>query len=603
MGADLTRRQAAILVADAAGYSRLMASDGPGTVAALDTARETFRRQIATQGGQVVDMAGDSVLAIFDDACAAVRTALKVQGQLASIFASVAEPQRMRFRIGLHQGEVMGKSDGTVYGDGVNIAARLEALAEAGGITASAAVAEATRGQDEVYFVDQGEQLVKNIPYPVHAYRWVTADRRTPPGAVPHAGKPTSHPSIAVLPFVNLSADPEQAYFAEGIAEDLITALSRMRWLTVIARNSSFTYKGRAIDVREVGKSLGARYVLEGSVRKGGERVRVSCSLVDTSTGSQLWADRYDRELAETFDLQDEMTLTIAGTIEPELSKAEQERVRRKPVDNLDAWDLFQRGMWHYSQFTLEGHAESRRLLQQAVLRDPQFAPALSYLALSHYSSFFNRLDADANSLVVARDLALRALAIDNKQALARFVLGRIHTVTGQIAAALDELQSAIQLNPSLALAHYGRAAVLLQLGRGEEALESAATAERLSPHDPSVWAFQSTRALALSLGGRPEEAEPVARKAVHHPAATFWAIAGLASILGHLGREAEGREAIAQLVAKRPDFSMAMFRRVYAGARFEGQRNAGPSNLTRHFFEGLYKAGLPLPEPVEPNA
>ena len=600
--AELIRRQAAILMADVAGYSRLMASDGPGTVAALDTARAAFREQIAARRGHVVDMAGDSVLAVFEDASAAVRSALTIQAQLAAIFASVAEPQRMRFRIGLHQGEVMGKADGTVYGDGVNIAARLESLAEAGGITASAAVAEAVRDADDVHFVDQGEQLVKNIPYPVHAYRWVTADRQTPPGAVPHAVKTTRHPSIAVLPFVNLSHDPEQDYFAEGIAEDLITALSRLRWLTVVARNSSFTYKGRAQDVREIGKSLNARYVLEGSVRKVGERVRVSCRLVDSSDGKQLWAEKYDRDLAGTFELQDEITLTLAGTIEPELSRAEQERVLRKPVDNLDAWDLFQRALWHFWQYTKPAHAEARRLLQQALLRDPQFAPAHSYLALSHFSGFINGLDMAPDSFKLACESAERALALDDKEAMSRFVLGRVHTLMGRAAAGVEELRTAVRLNPSFAQAHFGLGAALHTLDRWEEAVEACVTAERLSPHDGMVSSFQSTRALALAMGGQHDEARRVARLATQSPTTPFWSHAALASILGNMGYADEAAAALARLLEIRPDFSVTLFDQVFRPLMTEAGQAAKPSLSRAQFLGGLYKAGLPQSNASEGN-
>ena len=589
------QRMAAILAADVAGYSRLMAADGPATVASLDAGRAVFREHVATQGGQVIDMAGDSVLAVFDNASAAVRAATAVQQRLAQGLQAVPEPRRMRFRIGLHQGEVLEKADGTVYGDGVNIAARLESLAEVGGITVSAAVAEATRADAGVHFVDQGEQLVKNIPYPVHAFRWVTADGTTPFGALPHLVQPARHPSIAVLPFANQSNDPEQEYFADGISEDLITALSRQRWLTVIARNSSFAYKGRGQDVRELGKTLGARYVLDGSVRKSGGRVRISCHLVDTSNGNDIWSKRFDRDLAETFELQDEITLTIAGAIEPELSKAEQDRVRRKPVDNMDAWDLYQRGAWHFYRYNKEGHAEAQQLFQAALARDPQFAPALSFLAWCVYSSFVNRHDESADSFERARELALRALALDDKESLPRFVLGRIYSMSGKVRAGLEELLQAVHLNPSFALAHYGLGATYLRLDRWEEACECLATAERLSPHDASIWSFQSTRSLALSIGGHYEQAESLARKAAQHPAATFWALASLASVLGHRGKLDDGRGVVAELLAKRPDFSMALFRRVYSvGVSTSDEPSEGVAASTRHFFEGMNLAGLP---------
>jgi adenylate cyclase len=380
MPAELTQRLAAVLVADVQGYSRLMSGDARATVEALDAARALFGREIDAQRGQVVDMAGDGVLAVFDSPSNAVQAALAVQARLAAAAEAMPEERRMRFRVGVHLGPVVQKPDGTVYGDGVNVAARLQALAEAGGLAVSASVAEAVRGRVDMHLADQGERVLKNIPYPVQVFRWVTAQQQTPPGAVPAPSQPRRHVSVAVLPFANLSGDPEQEYFADGVAEDLITALSRLRWLTVLARNSSFTYKGRSLDVREVGKALAARYVVEGSVRKIGERVRVSCHLIDAATGNQVWAERYDRRLAQTFELQDEITLTIAGAIEPELSRAEQDHVRRQPADRHDAWDLFHRGLWHFWKYTRESHAEARRLFQAARALDPQFVQAHSYL-------------------------------------------------------------------------------------------------------------------------------------------------------------------------------------------------------------------------------
>jgi TolB-like protein/cytochrome c-type biogenesis protein CcmH/NrfG len=399
-----------------------------------------------------------------------------------------------------------------------------------------------------------------------------------------------------VLPFANLSNDPAQEYFADGIAEDLITALSRLRWLNVIARNSTFNYKGRTLDARAVGQALGARYILEGSVRQSGGRVRISCRLVDASTSNQVWAEKYDREIAQAFDLQDEITLTIAGTIEPELSRAEQERVRRKPVDNMDAWDLFQRGLWHFWKYTREAHAEARRLFQAASAVDASFAPAQAYLALSYFSSYINGLDSSEESFRLARETAMRALALDDKEPMARFVLGRVHTQAGQWQAGIEELQTAVKLNPSFAQAYYGLGAALLGAGRWEEAVGACATAQRLSPHDPMLPAFQSIRASALSYGTRLEEAEVLARAATRHPTTSFWNIATLASVLGHQGRIDEARESVAKLLEARPDFSEQMF------ARFFGRLDQAPKaagsrvNSRVYFFEGLYKAGLPHP-------
>ena len=335
------QRLAAILAADVAGYSRLMGSDELATVAALDSARGIFREHIEAHQGHVIDMAGDSVLASFDTATGAVAAALAVQEDLVATVAAVPEDRQMRFRIGVHLGDVMEKTDGTVYGDGVNIAARLEGLAEPGGITVSDAVQGAVQGRVNATFADQGEQQVKNILHTVHAYRLVSAQREELTTAADRSSKPSNEkPSIAVLPFANMSGDSEQEYFADGISEDIITALSKLRWFFVIARNSSFAYKGKADDVKRVARDLGVRYVLEGSVRKGGNRVRITAQLIDASTGSHLWADRYDGDLTDIFALQDEITKKVVAAIEPKLLEAEGIRSQSRSPEDFGAWDM-----------------------------------------------------------------------------------------------------------------------------------------------------------------------------------------------------------------------------------------------------------------------
>ncbi len=316
---DLRRHLVAILAADAVGYSRLMGSDEIGTVKALDAARTVFRNQIERNQGRIVDMAGDSVLAMFDSAIGAVNAALAVQDSLATSMMVVPEEGRMRFRIGVHLGDVVEKPDGTAYGDGVNIAARLQMLSAPGGIAVSESIHTAVRGKVAVSFEDQGEHLVKNIADPLRVFSAKPGRHATTPStlATPASGLPMpDRPSIAVLPFTNMSGDPEQEYFADGVVEDIITALSRIRWLFVIARNSSFTFKGKAVDVRHVGRELGVRYVLEGSVRKAGNRVRMTGQLVEAETGRHLWANRFDGELAELFDLQDRITESVVFAIE-----------------------------------------------------------------------------------------------------------------------------------------------------------------------------------------------------------------------------------------------------------------------------------------------
>jgi adenylate cyclase len=347
-GPDLRCRLLAILAADAAGYSRLMSLDDRATVAALDNARTVFREHVAAHGGLVVDTVGDSVLAIFDTATGAVKAALAAQHDLADVAGDVPEERRMRFRVGVHMGDVIEKADGTVHGDGMNIAARLQVLAEPGGITVSESIRTAVKGRVGASFEDQGEQQVKNITDPVRAYRVGPEDSA--------ATKPMSatgeidlslpdKPSIAVLPFTNMSGDPEQDYFADGMVEDIITALARMGWFFVIARNSSFVYKGKAVDIKQVGRELGVRYVVEGSVRRSGGRVRITGQLIEAESGRHVWADRFEGSLDDVFELQDRITEGIVTAIEPNMMHAEVERARAKPPSGLKAYDLILRAM------------------------------------------------------------------------------------------------------------------------------------------------------------------------------------------------------------------------------------------------------------------
>ena len=351
----LSHRLAAILAADAAGYSRLMSIDDKATVTALDAARAVFRTQIEAQLGRVIDMAGDSVLAVFGTAAGAVTAALAVQARINTLADAEPEDRRMRFRIGIHLGDVIEKADGTVYGDGVNIAARLEGLAEPGGVTVSDSIRSAVKGKVGASFEDQGEQAVKNIVDPVRAWRLRAAapangtHGAAAPSAAVSAVATTStatielslpdKPSIAVLPFTNMSGDPEQEYFTDGITEDIITELSRFHSLFVIARNSSFSYKGQSPDIRRVGRELGVRYVLEGSIRKSANRIRVTAQLIDAITGNHLWAEKYDRVLEDIFEVQEELTRSIVTTMAPHIDEEERNKVHRLRPESLGAYE------------------------------------------------------------------------------------------------------------------------------------------------------------------------------------------------------------------------------------------------------------------------
>src|SRR5437660_1683965 len=367
------RRLAAILAADVAGYSRLMGADEEGTLAALKAHRRAvLDPKITEHRGRIVKTTGDGLLVEFASVVDAVRCAVDMQRQMAERNAGVAAEQRIEFRIGLNVGDII-IDDKDIYGDGVNIAARLEGLAAPGGICVSRVVRDQVRDKLDFSFEDMGEQQVKNIARPVRVHRVAMGFESRP--IAPAISQPaiSDRPSIGVLPFDNMSADPEQEYFVDGIVEDIITGLSRIKWLLVIARNSTFVYKGRAVDVKQAGRELGVRYVLEGSLRKAGNRVRITAQLIEAETGTHVWAERYDRPLGDIFELQDELTLNVVGAIEPNLRQAEIERARRKRPENLDAYDLYLRAQ-PFAQVAMPGDAgKALALLDQALLLEPEY--------------------------------------------------------------------------------------------------------------------------------------------------------------------------------------------------------------------------------------
>jgi len=392
------RRLTAILAADVAGYSRLMGADEEGTHERLQAHfRELVNPKINEHRGRIVKNAGDGFLAEFPSVVDAVRSAVEVQRGMAEREPEVPEERRIRFRMGINLGDVIAEEH-DIFGDGVNVAARLEALAEPGGICVSRVVRDQVRDRLDYAFEDLGEQQVKNIARPVRVYR--VGDRARPiaqplsaaPSALPLPDKP----SIAVLPFSNMSSDPEQESFADGIAEDVITALSRYPSLFVIARNSCFTYKGRTVDVKQIGCELGVRYVLEGSLRKAGNRIRVTAQLVEAETGKHDWAERYDRDFADIFAVQDEITEAVTIAIAPAIAEAEQHRAMRKPPGSLDAWAAYQRGLWHFSKFTTNDNAIAQKFFQQAIKSDPNFAGGHWGLALAYLYAALPRPARDA---------------------------------------------------------------------------------------------------------------------------------------------------------------------------------------------------------------
>jgi len=479
-----TRRLAAILAADVAGYSRLIGADEEGTLNRLRSIRtEVVNPSIVQYRGRIVKTTGDGLLVEFSSVVDALRCATEIQNAMAEGNAGVAAEERIEFRIGINVGDIVVE-DGDIFGDSVNVAARLEGLADPGGICVSARVQEDAAGKLEVAFDDLGEQRLKNIARPIRVYRIRLGQHSNltapPVEAAPILPLPDK-PSIAVLPFQNMSGDPDQEYFADGIVEEIITALSRIRWLFVIARNSSFTYKGRVIDVKQVGRELGVRYVLEGSVRKSGQRIRITGQLIDALTGTHLWADRFDGSLEDIFEFQDKVAVSVAGVIEPTLQAAEIRRSSERPTNDLTAYDLYLRA---YAMFWSSARhiPEALRLTKQAIARDPRYGPALAwaaycYVALLHGNRSENR-EADRRECI---DFARRALQVagDDPGVLtnAAYALAYFSEDIGAMMALVDR---ALAINPSFARGWYISAIIKLWAAQPDVAIEHVEVSMRL---------------------------------------------------------------------------------------------------------------------------
>ncbi len=511
----LKQRLAAILAADAAGYSRLMAADDRATVAALDAARTVFRTQIESSQGRVIDMAGDSVLAVFETANGAVSAAIAIQQELNASSSELPEDRRMRFRIGVHLGDLIEKTDGTVYGDGVNIASRLQALAEVGGITISDSVQGAVRGKITAGFDDQGEHQVKNIPHPVRAFavRAEGSAAAKPPAAKDETHQPqTDKPSIAVLPFLNLSSDAEQGYFADGVTEDIISELSRFRSMFVIARNSTFTYKGKAVDVRTVAKELGVRYVLEGSIRRMGNRIRVTGQLIDALGGNHIWAEKYDRAFEDAFAVQEEITQAIVAAITPQIETAELKRVHRARPEKLSAHDIAMRG-W---AAMAESRAESLRLGREALAIDPRCSAALRILACAHWQDiFYNTTASVSGASAEGINAATRAIAVDHEDHVAYLWKGALLFQAGQESVGLADMRRAHELNPNGALTLAMLGFYEATSGDPPKGIEYVSRALRLSPRDPLRFLFLSILGWAQFASGDYANAVESAQRSV----------------------------------------------------------------------------------------
>ncbi len=551
-----SRKLSAIMAVDVVGYSRLMGEDEAGTARAVREHRDAARPLVATRGGRIVKTMGDGLLLEFPSVVDAVECAIAIQGLMIKRNAETPEGKKIVYRVGVHLGDVLIEGD-DILGEGVNIAARLEGICEPGGVLISGSAHEHVRGRIEARFVDLGEKALKNIARPVRAYRVeldgeaATTNSAAPAKPAPALALPEK-PSIAALPFQNMSGDPEQEYFADGMVEDIITGLSRIKWLFVIARNSSFVYKGKAVDIRQVGRELGVRYVLEGSVRKAGNRVRITAQLIEAETGAHLWADRFDGALEDVFDLQDQITDKVVGIVEPNLQRSEIERARRKHPENLEAYDLYLRALPHMASVMPADAKIAKAFLDNALKKDPNYAPAHALIAWCHEiltRSCHDIAERDAGKTAGLRHArAAIASATDDAAALAIAANVIVH-LSKDNETAQSAIERALALNASSAAAHYFGAHIHAYSGHADVATELANRALRLSPFDP--WTYEaymtlgvvatqegryeasaswfakaleanpgfssahSARAIALALAGRVEEAKPVMRKAM----------------------------------------------------------------------------------------
>jgi adenylate cyclase len=580
----MERRLAAILAADVAGYSRLMGSDEEGTLTGLKSHRQALvDPKITEHRGRIVKTTGDGMLVEFASVVDALRCAVEIQRGMQERNASVPPEMRIQFRIGINVGDIIIDGD-DIYGDGVNVASRIEALAEPGGICVSQRTREDTEGRLDVAFEDTGEQQLKNIARPVRVFR-VDAVGMVPK-AVADLALPDK-PSIAVLPFQNMSGDPEQDYFSDGVVEDIITALSRLRWLFVIARNSSFVYKGRAVDVKQVGRELGVRYVLEGSVRKAANRIRITGQLIDAVSGAHLWADRFDGLLEDIFDLQDQVTASVVGAIAPKLEQAEIERAKRKPTESLDAYDYFLRGMAKVHQGTRESTREALDLFYGAIGRDADFAAACGMAAWCYDLRKWNGwVDNKERETAETARLARRAIDLGKDDAVALcwggFALA--HTV-GELDDGATALDRATALNPNLASAWHFSGWVSAYLGDPDTGIERIARAIRLSPLDPFAFLAYGAMAFANIVAGRYEEATTWAQKSVRERPSFMASIRMLAAGQAKSGRLDEARATMARMRELDPAFRVADVKAVTPLRR--------PEDLAR-YADALRLAGLP---------
>ena len=585
----LQRRLAAILSADVVGYSRLMGTDEAGTLARLKAMRrDLVDPLIAAHSGRTFKLMGDGALVEFGSAVDAVTCAIEVQKQVQERNAGSPEDSRIQFRIGINVGDIIVDGD-DIYGDGVNVAARIQALADPGGIYISRGAAEQVRDKVPIKIETRGEQTVKNIARPIEVFCIIAEDRNAiavafhEPETRVQTPMVADKPSIAVLAFNNMSGDPEQEYFSDGISEDIITDLSKLSELHVIARNSTFNYKGKGIDVKQVGRDLGVRYVLEGSVRKAGNRVRVTGQLIDAANGEHIWADRFDRDLTDIFAVQDELTREIISALKVKLTPEQKGRLARKNNIDVEAYNLFLRGREQAQLHTKSNNVEARTLLERAIAINPDFAAAHAYVAFTRLNDYVIGRG-DERSLQACLEVATRAVAMDDEDPYAHFVFSLILLWHREYDRAFAEVQRCLALAPSSAEGHLHLASMQYYCGDPSSSIDMLNAYMRLDPFYPEL-ALHFLAQAQHSLGQFDAAVATLKLRLERNPnSETAYAL--LASCYGHLGRIAEGRSAWAEVMRIAPDFSVEQ--------RWRTLPFRNPDDF-EHRVEGLRKAGLPV--------
>ena len=575
----MEHRLAAVMAADMAGYSRLMELDEVGTLARLRTNRiELIDPAIAKNNGRIIKTTGDGLLAEFQSVASAVLCAVEIQRRMARRNVDVPEERRIQFRIGINLGDIVFE-DGDIFGDGVNVAARLEQLAEVGGICVSAAVHDQVAERLEVAFADLGEKELKNISRPVRVYSVELGDTAGAEGFAPPV-RPTQKPTVAVLPFANMSADHEQDHFVDGLTEDILTELSRHHELFVISRNSTFVYKGQSVNIRDVAQKLGAQYVVEGSVRRAGDRLRISVQLIDTANDSHVWAERYDRRIEDIFDIQDEVTSAIAATLPGRVEAAQQDRVKRKPPGSMEAYELALVAKVLHHRTTPEDNKEARVLIDRAIALDPNYAHARAWRAciLGQCWVYSWCDDRDALWIEIAAELD-RALALDENDADVHRILSAVYISRNDLERARLHQERALALNPNYDLVVVQQGEVLTWLGAPEEGIEWIRKAMRLNPHHPErFWSHLGKAHFAA------RQYQEAISAFMHLSAPDFSHHAFLAAAYAWLGDRTAAAAHAARVGVLAPDYTTAAFLETLHYARAED---------LAHLREGLERAGL----------